>query len=42
MLKSALHAELPVTEGMKIGLNICTWVKCGKPKSELCVVIVPE
>jgi len=30
-----LHAGLPVTSGMKTGLNIWTWVNANKPKSEL-------
>ncbi|KAE9382047.1 hypothetical protein N431DRAFT_506800 [Stipitochalara longipes BDJ] len=34
-LKSTLHAGLPVTEGMKTGLNIWTWVTYNKGKSEL-------
>jgi prolyl 4-hydroxylase len=33
--KATLHAGLPVTSGMKTGLNIWTWVKKNKPKSEL-------
>lgn len=34
-LKSTLHAGLPVTEGMKTGLNIWTWIKYSNVKSEL-------
>jgi prolyl 4-hydroxylase len=34
-LKSTLHAGLPVTEGMKTGLNIWTWLRYDKAKSEL-------
>jgi len=33
--KATLHAGLPVTSGMKTGLNIWTWAKKNKPKSEL-------
>ena len=33
--KKTLHAGLPVTSGMKTGLNIFTWVDYNKPKSEL-------
>jgi prolyl 4-hydroxylase len=33
--KATLHAGLPVTSGMKTGLNIWTWVKSNKAKTEL-------
>lgn len=34
-LTSTLHAGLPVTEGMKTGLNIWTWIEYNKKKTEL-------
>ena len=34
-LTSTLHAGLPVTEGMKTGLNIWTWIEYNRKKTEL-------
>jgi hypothetical protein len=33
--RATLHAELPVTSGMKTGLNIWTWEKASKLKAKV-------